>query len=96
MKDNPDQYFIIRCDRAGIFFAQIASRDGSEAELVNCRRIYSWVGAASISQVATDGVSERSEITVTVPKMTVLGVIEIIPASDKVTKQLLEFPAWKR
>lgn len=39
---NKPQKFIIRTDRAGVFYAEIVERRGSEADLANARRIWRW------------------------------------------------------
>lgn len=92
------QLYIIRCDRAGVFYAEIAERRGSEADLVNARRLWYWDGAASLSQLATDGVKrpKNCKFSVAVPSMTVLGVIEIIPCTEAACKSIDEVPEWKR
>lgn len=36
---NNNTWYIIRCDRAGVFFAHIAERRGDEADLTDARRI---------------------------------------------------------
>lgn len=94
--NTKEQYCIIRCDRAGVFFAQIESRKGDEATLINARRIWYWNGAASLSQLAVDGVSKPKDckFTVTVERMTVLGVIEIIPCTDKAVECIKAVPEW--
>ena len=91
-----EQYYIIRADRAGVFAGNIKSRDGSEVVLTNVRRLWYWRGAASLSQMAQDGVSDprNCKFTVTVPEMTVLGVIEIIPCSDKAEKSIKGVAEW--
>lgn len=93
-----NKWYIIRCDRAGVFFGHIKERNGSEATLTNVRRLWYWDGAASLSQMAVEGVKKprNCKFTVTVPEMTILGVIEIIPCSDKATACILEVPEWKR
>ena len=90
-------WYIIRCDRAGVFFGHIKSREGSEAVLTDVRRLWYWSGAASLSQLATEGVSHpvSCKFTVTVPEMTVLGVIEIIPCSEKAVKSIMEVREWR-
>lgn len=93
--DNNNQKYIIRTDRAGVFYAEIAERRGSEADLVNARRIYSWQGAATCSQISVDGVGGRSKLTLSVPTMTVLGVIEFHPCSEKAIASLDAVPEWK-
>ena len=96
--ENKNQWYIIRCDRAGVFFAHIAERRGSEADLTDCRRLWYWDGAASLSQMATEGVKNPADckFTVTVPSMTVLGVIEMIPCSDEAASIIKAVPEWKR
>lgn len=93
-----NQKYIIRCDRAGVFYAEIKERRGSEADLVNSRRLWYWDGAASLSQLATEGVTrpENCKFTVTVPEMTVLGVIEIIPCTESAVKSIDEVAVWRR
>ncbi|MBQ1790851.1 MAG: hypothetical protein II008_11775 [Oscillospiraceae bacterium] len=90
-------WYIIRCDRAGVFFGHIKERNGSEATLTDVRRLWYWEGAASLSQMAVEGVKKprNCKFTVTVPEMTVLGVIEIIPCSDKAAECILGVPEWK-
>lgn len=97
MNENKQKY-IIRCDRAGVFYAEIKERRGDEADLVNARRLWYWDGAASLSQLATEGVKapENCKFTVTVPSMTVLGVIEVIPCTKEAVESIEGVPVWKR
>ena len=96
MKDN--QKYIIRCDRAGVFYAEIKERRGGEADLVNARRLWYWDGAASLSQLAMEGVTNPGacKFTVTVPTMTVLQVIEVIPCTPQAIACIEAVPEWKR
>ena len=89
------QKYIIRTDRAGVFFAEITDRQGTEASLKNARRIWSWSNATECLGIATDGLGASSRITVTVPQMDVMGVIEVIPCSEKATTILEAHPEWK-
>lgn len=93
-----NQKYIIRCDRAGVFYAEIKERRGSEADLINCRRLWYWDGAASLSQLATEGVTrpQNCKFTVTVPAMTVLGVIEVIPCSKTAVQSIDGVREWRR
>ena len=92
-----EQYYIIRADRAGVFFGQIESRNGDEVTMKNVRRIWYWDGANSISQLAVDGTAKPNncKFTVTVEQMTILGVIEIIPCTDKATKSIMAVREWR-
>lgn len=87
---------IIRADRAGVFYGTIVRKDGNEVELTNCRRIWYWSGAASISELANSGVNRQgSKFSVTVKSITVLGVIEIIPCTEKAIKSIEAVPVWR-
>lgn len=96
-KAEGPQKYIIRCDRAGVFYAEIKERRGSEADLVNARRLWYWDGAASLSQLAIEGVKapKNCKFTVTVPAMTVLGVIEFIPCTEAAVKSIDGVAAWR-
>lgn len=89
---------IIRADRAGVFFGTLKERSGSEVTITNVRRLWYWEGAASLSQLAVDGTANPNgcKFTVSVPEMTVLGVIEIIPCTDKAIKSIEGVKEWKR
>jgi hypothetical protein len=92
------QKFIVRADRAGVFFGEIKERNGSEVTMTNVRRLWYWDGACSLSQLAVDGTSSLDDckFTVTVPEMTILGVIEIIPCSDVAATSINSVKTWKR
>ena len=92
------QFYIVRADRAGVFFGHIKKRVGSEVTMTNVRRLWYWSGACSLSQLAVDGVKNPGEckFTVIVPEMTILGVIEIIPANEAAVKSIEAVKPWKR
>jgi hypothetical protein len=89
---------IIRADRAGVFFGTLKEKNGSEVTLTDCRRLWYWDGAASLSQLAVDGTSSPNNctFTVTVPEITILQVIEIIPCTKKAIKSIEGVKEWKR
>ena len=89
--------FIIRTEKAGVFFAEIKEKNGSELVLINARRLWYWSGAASLSQLATDGTSRPNDckFTVVVDEMTVNNWIEIIPCTDKAIESINAVRIWK-
>ena len=93
-----NKYYIIRGDRSGVFFGQIAGRNGQEVELRNVRKLWYWEGAFAVEQLAVDGVTNPSscKFTVVVPEMVVMDAIQILPCSDKAVKILGEVKVWKR
>lgn len=92
-----EQLFIVRADRAGVFFGKIKERNGSEITMTDCRRIWYWSGAASLSQLAKEGVKTPKDckFTVTVDEITILGVIEIIPCTQEAVESINSVPVWK-
>lgn len=92
------EYCMVRTYSAGVFAGYIESRNGKEAVLRNARRIWYWCGAASLSQLATDGTSMPSKCQFPTPvdKVTLTEVIEIIPITEKAKKSIEEVPVWKK
>lgn len=93
-----NQYYIIRGDHSGVFFGNIKERNGQEITITNCRRIWYWDGAASISQLALEGVKnpDACKFAVTVPELTIFDGIEIIPCSETAVKIIKGVKDWKR
>lgn len=89
---------IIRGDRSGVFFGTLVEKEGTEVKLENCRRIWYWNGANSISQLAVDGVTRPSDckFTLTVSEIVITDVIEIIPCTDKAIASIEGVKEWKR
>ena len=77
---------IIRTYASGVHFGTLVDQDGRQVELADARRLWRWHTGGegiSLSEVATTGVDQkRSRIAVTVPAMTILDALEIIPATD--------------
>lgn len=90
------EYCMVRTYSAGVFAGYVESRDGKEAVLRNARRIWKWAGAASLSQLATDGTSNPSncKFPVAVDKVILTEVIEIIPITEKAKKSIEGVPVW--
>ncbi|MBR1575876.1 MAG: hypothetical protein IJ654_05430 [Bacteroidales bacterium] len=89
---------IIRADRAGVFYGTITHKEGDEVELKDCRRIWYWAGACSISELAVNGTSapQDCKFSVVVSEITVLGVIEIVPCTERAVESIEAVPVWKK
>lgn len=91
---------IIRTNRAGVFFGTLSEYDAvtRTAEIKDCRRLWYWSGAASLSQMAGEGVKNPSncKFTVVVPVMQVMEVIEIIPCTEEAVKNIESVQVWKK
>ncbi len=89
---------IVRCNRAGVFYGTLSEKEGQEVELKDCRRIWYWDGAASLSQLAAEGTTAPSncKFTVSVESIILTEAIEIIPCTDKAIKSIEAVREWKR
>ena len=90
------KYVMVRTYSAGVFAGHLESRNGREVVLRNARRIWKWSGAASLSQLATDGTSNPSEckFPCEVDRVELLEVIEIIDITEKARKSINSVPVW--
>lgn len=95
-------YVLIRSHGAGVFIGYLKSKEyqpaGTVVTLVNSRNIYYWNGAAGISQIAENGISDSSSSKLTIPVKLreVSNVIEILPISKTAQENLDKIPVWKR
>jgi len=87
---------IIRGDRSGVFFGILESKEGREVTLTNCRRLWRWDGANSISELAKSGTkkAEGCKFTVVVDELVILDAIEIIACTNEAVKAIESVKAW--
>ena len=90
------EYCIVRTYSAGVF-AGYVKRNGTEATVYNARRLWYWSGAASLSQLAIDGVSnpEKCKFPEEIQRVELTNVIEVIPCTGKAEKSIAEVKIWK-
>jgi len=92
---------IIRSYGAGVFFGTLNEAEKTEdkwtVELLDCRRLWRWAGACSITQLAVDGVRRPEEcmFTITEPSIVVSSVIEIHGCSDSSVNSIEGVKEWK-
>ena len=91
------KYVIVRGDRSGVFAGTLESNEGHRVTLTNCRRLWYWDGAASISQIAKEGVKRPNscKFTVTVNRIVILDAIEIIPTTAEAETIIKAVKEWK-
>lgn len=77
-------FVLIRTYSAGVHFGSLISRSGQEVHLSNARRLWSWTGALSLSEVASNGIDlKNSKMSVLVDEIILTQAVEIIPISNK-------------
>lgn len=92
-----ETYYIVRGDRSGVFFGNIAKRKGKEVTMHNVRRLWYWNGAASISQLAQEGTKlpEGCKFAVSVDEILILDAIEIDKCTSEAVKSISGVSAWR-
>jgi len=92
-------YVIIRAEKAGCFagFLEEYDRAIATAVLTQSRRLWYWVGAASLSQLAMEGSSNPSgcKFPPVVSRQEILGVIEVINTTEKAQNSIEGTPVWR-
>lgn len=91
------KYVIVRTYSAGVFAGYLKSMDNKNVVLVNARRIWYWDGAATLSQLATDGVSkpENCKFPCVVDSVDLTEAIEIIDCTEKAKVSIAGVVIWK-
>lgn len=91
------QYVIVRTYSAGCFAGFLESREGKEVILTQCRRLWYWAGAASLSQLAQSGTRKPKECKFPEPvdRITLTEAIEIIEASEAALVSIQGVPSWR-
>lgn len=95
---NIGKKVIVRGDRSGVFFGTMTEKDGTEVTLQNCRRLWYWDGAASISQLAAEGTvaPEDCRFAMAVDEIVVLDAVEIDVCTNAAIESIESVEVWKR
>ncbi len=92
------KYVIVRSYDAGCFAGYLIEKKGREVILKNARRLWYWSGAASLSQLAMEGVSNKSncKFPCEVDSIIIDNVCEVITATEKARKIIAEVKVWQK
>ena len=84
------EYVIVRTYSAGVFAGYLAKRTGQEVILKKARRLWYWEGAASLSQLAVDGLSKpkNCKFPCEVSSIELLQTIEILNVTQKAKESI--------
>ena len=75
---------LVRTFSAGVHFGYLKDRRGKEVDLVKSRRIWRWVGANTLSEIATSGLDvSKSKVgaPVTITLTEAIEIIDCTPAA---------------
>lgn len=95
-KKSANRYVIVRTLSAGVFAGNLVSRKGQEVVVKNVRRLWYWKGAASLSQVANDGVKYPNECKFPAPvsRIELTQAVEILDVTPTARKIIESVPVW--
>src|SRR3990167_6221906 len=90
-------YVIARTYSAGVFAGMLHYKRGKEIILINARRLWYWKGAASLSQLAMEGVQNPDEcmFPCQVSKVLLTEVTEILKTTKKAQESIKGVKIWK-
>ena len=91
-------YVMVRTHSAGVHCGCMIRRNGKEVELKNSIRIWRWEGAASLSQLATEGTKkpDKCKFGVQINTSIILTeAIEIIEMTDKAVHNIINVESWR-
>lgn len=91
-------YIIVRTYSAGVFAGTLVSRKRQEVVLKHARRLWCWDGAASLSQLAMEGVKvpAKCKFPIEVSSVTLLQAIELLPVTPQARASIAQVPIWAR
>ena len=91
-------YKIVRTYSAVVFAGYLKSLKNKEAVLLNARRLWYWDGAASLSQLAMEGVSKphNCKFPCEVSEVLLTEVIEVLAVSKKAKDSIDSVPVWQK
>jgi len=91
-------YIICRTYSAGVFAGTLVSRKGQEVTLKQARRLWYWDGAASLSQLAMEGVKkpENCKFPCEVSSVVLLNAIELLPVTKQAKASIAQVAIWQK
>ena len=97
---HKEKFYIVRTYSAGVWFGNLKSLEGTVCVLTNARRLWYWSGAASLSQMAVEGVKKPSECKFAMVIDDEEGVylsqaIEVLPCTDAAVENIKAVPVWR-
>jgi hypothetical protein len=91
------KYVVIRAYAAGVHVGKLYEKNGNEVILHDSRRIWYWEGAATLSQLAMEGVKkpDNCKFSVVLPEIQIINIVEIIPMSNIAKQNIYKVAEWK-
>lgn len=91
------EWVIVRTQSAGVFAGYLESREGKEGIVRDAIRLWSWSGAASLSQLSQEGVKNPDDCKFGVPvdKISLTETIEILSTTKVAQSNITNVEPWR-
>ncbi len=91
------EFKIVRTYSAGVFAGYVEKREGKEVVLRNAIRLWYWEGAASLSQLAMEGVKkpDKCKFGMPVDKVLLTEMIEMLDCTQAAKENIEGVTSWK-
>ena len=92
------RYVITRARNSGCHAGYLKNRKGAECELINSRRLWSWSGASTLSQLAVDGTNDvdNCKFPCAVPELILTDVCEFLFCTEQARKSIQGVKIWQQ
>lgn len=92
-----ERYVIVRGTSSGAFAGVIVLQEGQRIVLRECRRLWYWSGAASLSELALRGVKrpEACKFPDATARHEILDAIEVIDTTAEARRSIEGVPPWR-
>lgn len=87
------KWVVIRANMSGVHYAKLAWVHGPNVGLENARRIWSWSGANTITELCLYGAARDSKISAVLSEQIVFDICEINPLDDA-SRAVLDKITW--
>jgi len=96
-KQEKSKYCTIRTYSAGVWVGIVDKMEGKYAEISDARRLWYWSGAASLSELAVNGVKNPDDckFPTAVDQVILTEVIEVIPMTEKAIESIKGVKVWE-
>jgi hypothetical protein len=90
-------YVIVRGESSGVFAGTLVSRSDRAVVLTEVRWIWYWEGAASLSQMAEEGVKfpDKCKFPPEVGRIDILDAVQVFYCSEEAEKNIKAVPPWR-
>ena len=97
MEIKKDKFYIVRTEKAGVFFGKISQKSENSITMQEVQKIWYWKGACAVEELAVHGPKDIKDckITVVVDEMEIQNQIQILPCTDQSVVTIKKAIIWK-